>query len=153
MKIIVCEHAEDVRMTIEANYADFVVSLDPADEGFNFGYGRCLVANPVARHEGCAVIAEIDGDEADSVPDPFRFIVRRASYPLEPSLVQIRRRALPVVITIDSGNGKPTSVTVARLTASGGLLSGEDRPFSEANDVLGSSAEQSTDPAEDGSGS
>lgn len=105
MMITICEHVSDVANEIDAAHGQIVFTLDPADAArAHLGHAIVRVAAPVGRHEGVAVAV---GDAAiDGVPDPVRILIRDESGPNPSASLVIRRKALPVLVKVESGDSR-----------------------------------------------
>jgi hypothetical protein len=102
MVVTITERLADVAHDIGAAHGQIIFSLDPADAGRpHLGHAAVRVAAPVARLEGVAVI--VGDDKLSGVPDPLRILVRDASWfePAPTCTLSIRRRALPVLLSVD----------------------------------------------------
>lgn len=109
MRVVIAEHVDDVVHSVEASLAAMLVVLAPEDAGRAFGYARVRMAGPEARHEGVAVVL---GDVGDA-PDPVLLRVREAKGKgTARATAEVRRRALPVICTVDRETG---AVVVERL--------------------------------------
>lgn len=116
MLVVVTERVADVRHDVEAAFAPLCFSLSSDDAGASLGYASVqVVAGGVGRWDGVAVLL---GDTA-TAPDPVQVRVRESGKASQAagSTIEIRRRALPVLLRVDRATG---SVSVVRRIASEG---------------------------------
>ncbi len=109
MLISITERMADVRHDVGAAMAPACVSLSPADHGCLFAYARVVSAAPVARWEGVAVVL---GDSA-TAPDPVQIRIRDGKGKGPACTLEIRRKALPVLVSVDRVAG--TARVVRRI--------------------------------------
>ena len=106
MIVAITERVDDLVNDVDAMHGSLIVSLDPADveRGPTLGYARLLLAWPIARHEGVAVV--LGEENRAGVPDPCVILVRSGRGAIGiPVQLEIRRRALPVLIRVEPISG------------------------------------------------
>ena len=116
MIVAITERVSDLADDVDALHGQLVVSLDPADaeRGPSLGYAQLRIANPVARHEGVAVVV---GDEnRPGVPDPLVILVRTGKGAVDATL-EVRRKGLPVLVRVDAIAG--SAVVLRRIGSRG----------------------------------
>lgn len=102
MLVVVTERVLDVRHDVDASLSAVCFSLLPEDVG-GCGYATVVSCTPVGRRDGVAVLL---GDTA-TAPDPVQIRVRETgkTAKAEGSTIEIRRKALPVLLRVDRATG------------------------------------------------
>lgn len=103
MLVVVTERVEDVRHDADAAFSALCFSLLPSDDGVACGYARVVACVPVGRWDGVAVLI---GDTA-TAPDPVQVRVRESGKAAKAagSTIEVRRKALPVLLRVDRVTG------------------------------------------------
>lgn len=113
MLVTITERVSDVRADVDAAHAPLCFSLLPEDDGAGFAYARTVAVAPAGRADGVAVVLGDDAVATDPVVIRVRENKAAGKNAAGPSTIEIRRKALPVLLRVDPATG--SAVVVSRL--------------------------------------